>query len=66
MNTLAIVFTHNRPAVLRHCVNTLFGNTVRLPDRTIFIDDGSGDDEPKYIYEAGDLWTVEKRAQNWL
>ena len=42
MNTLAIVFTHNRPAVLRHCVNTLFGNTVRLPDRTIFIDDGSG------------------------
>jgi hypothetical protein len=49
---------------------SLFENQIRQIESELtpfgFIDDGSGDDEPKYIYEAGDLWTVEKRAQNWL
>ena len=49
---------------------SLFENQIRQIESELtpfgFIDDGSGDGEPKYIYEAGDLWTVEKRAQNWL
>jgi hypothetical protein len=53
MNTLAIVFTHERPAVLRHCVDTFFTNTIRLPDRTIFIDDGSG---PEVHAVLGDVF----------
>jgi hypothetical protein len=49
---------------------SLFENQIRQIESELtpfgFIDDGSGSTEPKYIYEAGDLWTVEKRAENWL
>lgn len=49
---------------------SLFENQIRQIESELtpfgFIDDGSGSDEPKYVYEAGDLWTVEKRAENWL
>jgi hypothetical protein len=49
---------------------SLFENQIRQIESELtpfgFIDDGRGEDEPKYIVENGVAWTVEKRAENWL
>lgn len=38
---LYIIYTHNRPNVLKHCLSTLFDNNNLKPDRILIIDDGS-------------------------
>lgn len=49
---------------------SIFENQIRQIESELtpfgFIDDGSVEAEPKYILENGDLWTIEKRAENWL
>lgn len=50
--------------------NSLFEQQIQQIESELtpfgFIDDGRGETEPRYILEDGDLWTVEKRAENWL
>jgi len=41
MNILYIIFTHNRPFVLKQCLISLFGKNKVKPDRILVIDDGS-------------------------
>jgi hypothetical protein len=49
---------------------SIFENQIRQIESELtpfgFIDDGSVEAEPKYVLENGDLWTIEKRAENWL
>lgn len=51
MRILATVFCYNRPVVLRHCLDSIFANTVR-PDEIHLIDDGSNAETAKVIDEA--------------
>jgi GT2 family glycosyltransferase len=39
MNLLYIIYTHNREAILRDCLTTLFKNNTVKPDRVLVIDD---------------------------
>jgi hypothetical protein len=41
INSLYIIYTHNRPNILKQCLDTLFNNNDIKPDRVLIIDDGS-------------------------
>lgn len=41
MNLLYVIFTHNRPVILRECLQSLFQNNNLRPDKVLIIDDGS-------------------------
>lgn len=58
MKTLAVVFAHNRPHVLWHCLQTLFNHTATLPDEVVIIDDGSTDPLVSSVLDdAARLWS---------
>ena len=41
INSLYIIYTHNRQNILKECLETLFKNNETKPDRVLVIDDGS-------------------------
>lgn len=41
MESLLTLFVHNRPKILAHCINTLFGNTSYKFDEVLIINDDS-------------------------
>jgi hypothetical protein len=41
INSLYIIYTHNRPNILKLCLETLLTNNETNPDRILIIDDGS-------------------------
>lgn len=41
MELLYVIYTHNRPAILKECLRTLFENTEVRPDECVIIDDNS-------------------------
>ena len=41
INSLYIIYTHNRQNILKECLETLFKNNETKPDRVLIIDDGS-------------------------
>lgn len=41
INSLYIIYTYNRPNILKQCLDTLFKNNDTKPDRVLIIDDGS-------------------------
>ena len=50
MKTLAIIFCYQRPETLKKCAASLFDNDT-LPDRMLFIDDGSGPEVRSFLTE---------------
>jgi glycosyltransferase involved in cell wall biosynthesis len=44
MNTLAIIFSYKRPAILEKCIESLFTQSKFFPKSVVIIDDGSGTD----------------------
>ncbi len=53
MNIGFYILTYNRPAVLQHCIQTLFGNTTIAPKEAWIIDDGSRTDVQNALVELG-------------
>ena len=41
MKLLYVIFTYNRPKILNECLRTIFSKNSTLPDKLLFIDDGS-------------------------
>ena len=50
MKTLAVIFCYQRLDVLKQCAESLFANDT-LPDRMLFIDDGSGPEVRDFLVE---------------
>jgi hypothetical protein len=48
----------------------MYENQIRQIEEELtpfgFIADGREDEKPEQFLEAGDLWTVQKPATNWL
>ena len=44
MDTLAIIFSYKRPALLEKCIESLFTQSKFVPKKVFVIDDGSGSD----------------------
>lgn len=56
MKALAVIFTHERPKVLRHCVSSFFTTTTELPERVIIVDDGSGGEVQEVLEDTKQRW----------
>lgn len=52
MNIAFYILTYNRPLVLQHCLQSLYGNTRIRPDESWIIDDGSEPATQKQLLES--------------
>ena len=52
MNTLAIIFSYKRPAILEKCIESLFTQSKFFPKSVVIIDDGSGTDVLDVLQKA--------------
>ena len=52
MNTLAIIFSYKRPAILEKCIESLFTQSKFTPKSVVIIDDGSGPDALDVLHKA--------------
>lgn len=56
MKALAVIFTHERPKILRHCLSSFFTSTTELPERVVIIDDGSGSEVYEVLDDTKQRW----------
>lgn len=50
-NILFVIFTHNRPAVMKESLRTIFENTSIKPSNVLILDDGSQQETKDYLYD---------------
>ena len=51
MNSLYIIYTHNRGQILSECLTSLFLNNETRPDRVLIIDDGSNEQLKNNLFQ---------------
>lgn len=61
MKSLAIIFVHNRPNILRECLSTLFGGNEHRFDEVLFINDNSKPDLTKALTD----FCIQNRENNF-